>query len=91
MNRIDRALNKFFDFSTVRGNIRWLLTLVTGLLVIWFIQDILSYVYDLFGGIKYERNENSQRHHRVLGVSLVSVGIVLAGTNICLLLIKKRR
>jgi hypothetical protein len=86
MNRIDKSLNEFFEFSTIKGNFRWIFSLVVCFFVIWYMQDILSFFYALIGFAEYERSDHALRVARLMGGLLTGAGILISIANIFFLI-----
>ncbi len=82
MNRIDKALQKFFDVDTIRGTLRILGGLVLGFMLIWYLQDILTFLYDVIGIDSFERNMDQARYHRAIGGSILIIGVFMGVLNI---------
>ncbi len=82
MNRIDKALQKFFDVDTIRGTLRILVGLVLGFVFIWYLQDVLAFLYGVIGLGSFERSVDQARYHRAIGGSIIVIGFSMGALNI---------
>lgn len=82
MRKINEALKKFFDVDTIRGTFRILGCLVLGFVFIWYLQEILNFVYDVTGLDSFQRSMEQARYHRAVGGSVLGCGLTMGALNI---------